>query len=146
MQKETFMSKYQAISIAIALVSLGSYVVMREQEVTSLITEHSILATDTAPITSSVLSLTSTTSTPPIIFSPEMVRLLNLVNDCQVESISFPPTHGEPAKSVKSIILKDGNLFENPNLITESDIPILGVAIRDVRDKCRIKVGITIID
>lgn len=162
------MSKNKLIGIAamITFVSLSvGYVVMNAQIATSptpegsIVTMPPIIATNTQPSisptpssvittnTSRVISTSTATKQPTINqISPTMSRLLELINGCLVESISFPPTHGESAKSVKSVILKDGSLFDDIGLIEASDIPILSASIRNVQNKCRIKVGFTIID
>jgi hypothetical protein len=155
------MTKNQIISgviVCTALAIFSGYVLLKETT-TSFIsplpssavnppstpTPPMVVATNTQ--THATISPTPTAST--VIteqVSPEMGRLLKLVSDCKVESIDFGDTYGNTFKSIKSVLLKDGTLFDNPGVVGANDTPILIQAVRDVKDKCSIQTHFRLLD
>jgi hypothetical protein len=140
--------------ITIALISFASYTLLKQTITSStppLLAETINPSTTSTPPTSVVANTqaVATTSTPATAIeqpSPDMSRLLKLVNDCHVEMINFGDSYGGPSKSIKSVLLKDGTSFDNPSTISASDVLILGATVKALKDKCPIRTITKLLD
>ncbi len=149
------MTKHQVVSgiiVCAAFVTFGGYVLLRETRMISPLpssvvnsfstsTEFLIVATNTQAVVATSAPIITTEQV-----SPDMARLLKLVNDCKVESIDFGDTYGNTFKSIKSLLLKDGTLFDNPSVVSANDMPILIQAVRDVKGRCAIQTHFRVLD
>lgn len=155
------MTKYQITSgiiVCIALAIFGGYMLLKETTTSSIPLPPSSAvnppSTSTPPMAVATNTQTHATISPTPTartvtteqVSPDMARLLKLVSDCKVESIDFGDTYGNTFKSIKSVLLKDGTLFDNPGVVGANDTPILIQAVRDVKDKCGIQTHFRLLD
>jgi hypothetical protein len=71
-------------------------------------------------------------------------QLLELVANCQVESIDFGASYDtSPFRLAKTIKLKDGSLFSNPSVVNATEAHGLWVS---VKNKCPFRIYSTIVD
>jgi hypothetical protein len=146
------MSKNQLISVTvlILLTTFGGYLFLRQSA--SPISSVEQINSPTLPQTPAMATNTQALTTvnpsasPQDELTPDMARLLKLMNDCRVEMINFSDSYGGPSKSVNAVILKDGTSFDNPSVISASDVLILGATIRALKDKCPIRTITRLLD